>query len=143
MNYDTIFEAFLGKILEDEWLDWAWTDTQEDLLILLKAAIAWFKFPSSNMEIDENGFIEELSNQEVQILATYMVVEWLSRTLLSWENVKPLYEERDFSQANLLGKFNDTLAHQRRAAKDLESIYYRSKDHKPFDYGRLAGRSRQ
>jgi hypothetical protein len=30
-------------------------------------------------------------------LATYMKCEWLNRTILTWENVKPLYEERDFS----------------------------------------------
>jgi hypothetical protein len=45
-----------------------------------------------------------LSNFEIQILAGYMKCEWLERTILSWENVKPLYVERDFSQANLLDK---------------------------------------
>lgn len=143
MKFEVVYDAFLAKILEDEWLDWAWEDTKEDLFMLLKAAMAWFKFPDSSLEFTEEGFIEELSNQEVQILSTYMVVEWLSRTLLSWENIKPLYEERDFSQANLLGKFNDTLAYQKKNAKNLEAIYYRSKDHKPFNYGDLMGRRRR
>jgi len=39
-----------------------------------------------------------------------MKCEWLNRTILTWENVKPLYVERDFSQANLIDKFNQMLA---------------------------------
>jgi hypothetical protein len=67
-----------------------------------------------------------------------MKCEWLNRTILTWENVKPLYEERDFSQANLLDKFNKMLAAEQTHAKELESIYYRSVNKKPFDFTRLA-----
>ena len=81
----------------------------------------------------------DLNNQEIQILATYMKCEWLNRTILTWENVKPLYEERDFSQANLLDKFNELLAKEEKKALKLESIYYRSIKGKPFKYSRLAG----
>ena len=45
----------------------------------------------------EEGFIEELGSEEIQILSTYMKCEWLNRCIMTWENVKPLYEERDFS----------------------------------------------
>ena len=90
---------------------------------------------------DEDAFIDNLNNEEVQILATYMKCEWLNRTILTWENIKPLYEERDFSQANLLSKFNDTLAAEKKNAARLESIYYRSIKRKPFDYTQLARQS--
>ena len=43
------------------------------------------------------AFVEELTSEEIQILATYMKCEWLNRSIMTWENVKPLYEERDFS----------------------------------------------
>ena len=68
-----------------------------------------------------------------------MKCEWLNRTILTWENVKPLYEERDFSQANLLDKFNDLLVKEEKKASKLEAIYYRSVKGKPFNYSRLAG----
>jgi hypothetical protein len=55
-------------------------------------------------------------------------------------NVKPLYDERDFSQANLLDKFNAMLAAEQKHAAKLESIYYRSIDGKPFPYRNLAGK---
>ena len=68
-----------------------------------------------------------------------MKCEWWNRTILTWENVKPLYEERDFSQANLLDKFKELLGREEYKALKLERIYYRSIKGKPFDYSRLAG----
>ena len=68
-----------------------------------------------------------------------MKVEWINRSIATWENIKPLYEERDFSQANLLDKLGDTLERETKNAERLESKYYRSRDNKPFDYGKLAG----
>ena len=76
--------------------------------------------------------------QKGTFYTTYMKCEWLDRTILTWENVKPLYEERDFSQANLLDKFNDTLAVEKKNAARLEAIYYRSIKRKPFGYRQMA-----
>ena len=68
-----------------------------------------------------------------------MKCEWLNRCIMTWENVKPLYEERDFSQANLLDKLESALETERKQAEKRESIYYRSRNGKPFDYSKLAG----
>lgn len=142
-NFQVVYDAFLAKMLDDEWANWYENDILEDWKALLMSAIPWFKFPRVSLEINENedAFINDLNNEEVQILATYMKCEWLNRTILTWENIKPLYEERDFSQANLLSKFNDTLAAEKKNAARLESIYYRSIKRKPFDYTQLARQS--
>ena len=58
---------------------------------------------------------------------------------MTWENVKPLYEERDFSQANLLDKLKSTLEYERLNASRLEGVYYRSVKGKSFKYSKLAG----
>jgi hypothetical protein len=58
---------------------------------------------------------------------------------MTWENVKPLYEEKDFSQANLLDKLGEALDSQEKKAREREAIYYRSRKGKPFDFSRLAG----
>lgn len=133
-----VYDAFLGKILEDEWEYWEESAMQQDWFNLLQSSISWFKFPRTSLQIDNNAFVADLSNEEIQILATYMKCEWLNRTILTWENVKPLYEERDFSQANLLSKFNEMLAAEKKNAQRLESYYYRSIENKPFDYTKLA-----
>lgn len=137
--YQKVYDAFLVKMLEDEWVNWTEEEISQDLKGILEGAISWFKFPRISLDRDDNGFINDLDNEEIQILACYMKCEWLNRTILTWENVKPLYEERDFSQANLLDKFNQLLEAEKYNALKLERIYYRSIKGKPFKYSNLAG----
>ena len=137
--YQKVYDAFLVKMLEDEWVNWTEEEVSQDLRGILEGAVSWFKFPRISLDRDDNGFINDLDNEEIQILACYMKCEWLNRTILTWENVKPLYEERDFSQANLLDKFNQLLEAEKYNALKLERIYYRSIKGKPFKYSNLAG----
>ena len=137
-SYQKVYDAFLVKMLEDEWVNWTEEEVDEDLRGLLEGAIPFFKFPRISLDRDDEGFLEELHSEEIQILSTYMKCEWLNRTILTWENVKPLYEERDFSQANLLDKFKALLEREEKKAQKLESIYYRAIKHKPFSYRKLA-----
>ena len=136
--YSVIYDAFLARILEDEWDKWLIEEAEEDWHQLLEMAIPWFKFPRVSLEHDEEGFSGDLTNAEVQILASFMKCEWLNRCIMTWENVKPLYQERDFSQANLLDKLKQMLDGERNNAQKLESIYYRSRNGKPFSFARLA-----
>ena len=143
-DLQVVYDAFLGKMLEDEWVNWDLDDIQQDWKSLLQGALPWFKFPRVSLDIivdEEDGiekFVDDLSNEEIQILASYMKCEWLNRTILTWENVKPLYEERDFSQANLIDKFNQMLAAEKKNAARLEAVYYRSIKRRPFGYSQMA-----
>jgi hypothetical protein len=139
-----IYDAFLAKVTDDEWGLWDLDEVYQDLEAILKGAISFFRFPKNSLEIitveDEKFFINKLTGNEIQILATYMKCEWLNRCILSWENIKPLYEEKDFSQANLLDKLYKGLEFERKTAKELESYYYRTSDSGSiFDYSKLAG----
>ena len=132
-------EAFLSRILEDEWQHWMLEEAEQDWYQIMINALTWFKFPRTSLEINEEGFINDLSNEEIQIIADFMKCEWLNRCIMTWENVKPLYEERDFSQANLLDKLDDLYKAQEEKALRREAIYYRSIKGKPFDFSKLAG----
>lgn len=139
-----VYSAFLAKMLDDEYGAWTIEEITQDLNQLLKAAIVWFKFPRVSLEftIDEDGdecFVNDLDNEEIQIIATYMKCEWLNRSILTWEHIKAQYTERDFSEANLLDKLCATLEMEKKNALRLESLYYRSIKGKPFRYRRLAG----
>ena len=134
-----VYEAFLSRILEDEWQHWMVEEAEQDWFQIMTNALSWFKFPRVSLEYDEEGFIDDLNNEEIQIIADFMKCEWLNRCIMTWENVKPLYEERDFSQANLLDKLTSALTKERENALRLESLYYRSIDNRPFKYRKLAG----
>ena len=137
--FSKVYTAFLSRILEDEWQQWMLEEAEQDWRQIMENAITWFKFPRVSLEHDDEGFISDLGQAEIQIIADFMKCEWLNRCIMTWENVKPLYEERDFSQANLLDKLTSTLESERKNAQWRESIYYRSRDGKPFDFSSLAG----
>ena len=136
-----VYDAFLGKLLDDEWTGWELEQVEQDWRSLMDAALPRFKFPRTNLEINEDdNFIGDLSNTEIQIIATYMKCEWLNRAILTWEHVKPMYEEKDFSEANLIDKLDTLLQHEQKQAKRLESLYYRSRSWKPYEYSKLASK---
>lgn len=137
--FEDIYAAFLSRILEDEWQQWMIEEAEQDWRQILENAITWFKFPRVSLERDNAGFKERLTDAEIQVIADYMKCEWLNRCIMTWENVKPLYEERDFSQANLLDKLNQTKESEFKKAQWRESVYYRSVKGKPFDFSQLAG----
>lgn len=141
----SVYKAFLSKLSEDDWLDWDEDDVLEDWKTIYEAAVPHFKFPRveipdpDEVEVDEDT---ELTNNEVQILATYMKVEWLERKINEWENVEPMYSEKDFSPANYLAKLNGLIQTEFANARRLESYYYRSIKGSPYPYQNLAGRAK-
>lgn len=138
-DLQVVYDAFLARILEDEWSAWEIDSAKEDWRQLLDAAVTWFKFPRVSLNITDDKFDGDLGNEEIQILADFMKCEWLNRCIMTWENVKPMYEERDFSQANLLDKLKAMLEEERMNALYRESVYYRSIKGRPFKYSQLAG----
>lgn len=139
-SYEKVYEAFLARILEDEWDNWLIEEAESDWRQILEMALPHFKFPRVDLTHDEAGFSGDLGYEEVQIIANFMKCEWLNRCIMTWENVKPLYVERDFSQANLLDKLQNMLESELTRAKEIESIYYRSRKGKPFRYSKLASK---
>ena len=138
--YSEVYKAFLSRILEDEWEQWLIEEAENDWRQILEAALPWFKFPRVSLEHNDEGFSGDLTQAEIQVIANFMKCEWLNRCIMTWENVKPLYVVRDFSHANLLDKLNATLKTEKENAEKLESIYYRSRGGKPFNFSRLATR---
>ena len=71
-SFQVVYDAFLSKILEDEWENWEQEEVEQDLFTLLQGAVVRFKFPRVSLAYTDEGFIDDLTNDEVQILATYM-----------------------------------------------------------------------
>lgn len=137
-----LYDAFFVLMESDEWEAWDAFQMEIDLQHLAMAAIPWFKFPRCSLEWDEKAEFfkdEAISNTEIQIIAAFMKKIWYSRVIDSWENIRPYYTERDFSPAKQMGEFQTRLEKIDNQAKELEKIYYRSVNGKPFDYTKLAG----
>ena len=137
-----LYNAFLALIESDEWDTWEDVSVETDLRQIALSAIPWFKFPRCSLEFDEAGeyFVDEnITNTEIQILALFMRFNWLGRVIDTWENLKPMYSERDFSPAKQMSEFRGRQEDALNQAEKLEQIYYRSIKGKPYDYSKLAG----
>lgn len=149
-----VYDAFLARITADEWT------IEEDLAIverdwqqLLDIAIFRFKYPRNSLKkLDmqtcecENpafsyAFEGDLEQDEIQLLALYMKHEWVKRCVASWENIRQLYADKDFSQANFLDKLTKLEAAIAEEVHKAEGIYDRSRDKRPADlFKKLAGK---
>ena len=139
---DVVYDAFLAKIEGDDWMETEYLDiAKRDWRMLLSAGVFHFRYPRISLRFDNENFEEILGNDEIQILSSLMRREWLDRTLATWDNIRALYSDKDFSQANFLDKLTKN-AHQ--AKEDCESMlddYDRSVNYKPNKiFSSLAGK---
>ena len=110
---------------------------------LLLTAVHKFEFPRKPLEYtldyhvtqdaEENlytvgAFSVLLSPEEINILATYMVVEWIGQQLASIENTRMKYSGSDFkftSQANHMQKLLQMKKDYEREGFHLQRLYKR------------------
>ena len=150
-----VYEAFLARITADEWtLEEELAIVERDWQELLNIAIFRFKYPRVSLEKEEIGmepvdldqlrtyqFVADLTNDEIQLLALYMKHEWVKRCIASWENIRQLYADKDFSQANHLDKLNKLEAAVNLEIHKAEGIYDRSRGKRPaILFKKLAGK---
>lgn len=139
-----VYDAFLSKIEAD---DWMLTEEEnvvtEDWRMLLNAAIMQFRYPRVSLDYDKESavFTDNLGNDEIQILANLMKLEWIRRCISTWDNIRQLYSDKDFSQANFLDKLNKTGEQVRDECRLMLDRYGRSTNYKPSKlFGKLAGK---
>ena len=155
--FSYIYDSFLSKLTDDMYMELDELQTHRMLEELLLSAIQKFEFPRFDItdyetsyldNVDEysgedsggndaiayiyNGgkFNAELTQEEINILATYMVVEWLGQQLASVENTRMKYSGSDFkftSQANHMAKILTLKQDYEREGFHLQRLYKRRK----------------
>ncbi len=144
--FTVVYDDFLSKITDDMYLQLTEQDTKAILHQLLLSAIPKFEFPRQSLEyayitqrrkneqgqiISEQqywGFFNPLTLEEINILSTYMIVEWLGQQLASIENVRMKYSGPDFkftSQANHMQKVLQMKKDYEREGFHLQRLYKR------------------
>lgn len=139
----TIYNAFLAKVEAD---DWMLTEENQELVkedwhMILDAAIVQFRYPRVSLDYEGDSFKEDLGNDEIQVLANLMKLEWIRRCIATWDNIRQLYSDKDFSQANFLDKLNKTGEQVYNECRLLLDRYGRAENYKPNKlFKKLAGK---
>ena len=141
-SFSLVYDSFLSKITDDMYLELTELDTFRMLEQLLLSAIEKFEFPRIDLtdytllEISKDDTIKyeggyfnnQLTHEEINILAVYMIVEWLSQQLASVENTRMKYSGSDFkftSQANHMQKLLQLKKDYEREGFHLQRLYKR------------------
>lgn len=127
--FSAIYDCFLSKITDDMYMELTQEETASMLHELLQGAISWFEFPRVNLLAQTaDGFIAELSQEEINILAIYMIVEWMGQQLATVELIRMKYSGSDFkftSQANHMHKLTNLQKEYERKGFHLQRLYKR------------------
>ena len=131
--FNDIYYRFKGKITDDMYMELTPGETDSLLKEILLNSLHNFEFPRVDI-YDYNEDLEEynilLTAEEQNIIATYMIVEWLSQQLASVENVRMKYSGSDFkftSQANHMAKIQAMKKDYERRGFHLQRLYKRRK----------------
>lgn len=155
--FSIIYDNFLSKISDDMFMELTELDTYRMLEELLMNAIQKFEFPRFDITNYEEDYIEDegiycgvdsdnldakiiyhggghfnevLTQEEINVLSTYMIVEWLGQQLASVENTRMKYSGSDFkftSQANHMNKIQAMKSEYEREGFHLQRLYKRRK----------------
>ena len=147
--FSNVYTSFLSKITDDMYMELTPEDTYKILRQLLISAIPKFEFPKCSLNYDlieitddeqqgnngeeehhkfDEGFVPPLTQEQINILAIYMVVEWIGQQLASVENTRMKYSGSDFkftSQANHMQKLLQLKKDYEREGFHLQRLYKR------------------
>lgn len=131
--FSKVYDAFFRKITEDMYMELTKEDTESMVQELLLSALSWFEFPRvdiNDYDLAAGCFNVALSLDEINIISTYMVKEWLGQQLASVENTRMKYSGSDFkftSQANHMAKLKNLAETYKQEGFHLQRLYKRRK----------------
>lgn len=135
-KFETIYSRFFSKVTDDMYMELDKNQTESMVEELFESALPWFEFPRVNIynfNKEQKTYNIELSNEEINIIAIYMLVEWLTQQLVTVENARMKYSGSDFkftSQANHMSKLLALKKDYEREGFHLQRLYKRRKTDK-------------
>ncbi|MCD8210468.1 MAG: hypothetical protein LUC37_02860 [Prevotella sp.] len=152
--FSKVYDNFLSRVTDDMYMELTELDTFQMLEELLVAAIPKFEFPKICLDYETEAFYDEstyqgvesdyvevvaylysdgyfihiLTPEEINIIATYMIVEWFGYQLASVENTRMKYSGSDYkftSQANHMQKLLALKKDYEREGFHLQRLYKR------------------
>lgn len=132
-EFNKVYNYFYSKVTDDMYMELDANQTETLLEELLLNALPWFEFPRVDIfdyDLENRRFNVGLSNEEMHIIAVYMVVGWFDQQLASVEITRMKYSGSDFkmtSQANHMAKLKTLRQEYERIGFHLQRLYKRRK----------------
>lgn len=133
-SYSKIYSRFMPKITKFLYLELEENELQDQLYTYLEPSIVKFRYCKKNLSNRDNQlfqFNEQLTDEEQEILATLMCVEFLTPQLLTDDLLKMKMSSRDYkvsSQGNQLKEIRILRDTFNNEAKELMVLYTYTKN---------------
>lgn len=161
-TFYTVYCRFLDKITDDMFMEMELEETFQTLESILHDAMSEFRFPRFRLFLydidypgleDEEGNVisrgaweDELSHEEINILADLMLLEWFRRQLSTTRITQMKYSTADFrmtSQAAHMQRLNAIIESKTKEVDRQQHMYQRRvRDEDGYsvaNYGGLSG----
>ena len=130
-TFSKVYDCFYSKITDDMYMELDEAQTAALTEELLIGALPSFEFPRQNVhsyDLDNKSFNVELTQEEINIIATYMVIGWLGQQIASVEVIRMKFSGSDFkftSQANHIAKLLSLKKEYEKTGHHLQRLYKR------------------
>lgn len=141
-SFYEVYCSFLGKITDDMLLNMTLEDVMSILKSILKSSLSLFQFPkfriniydeNKKVEVDKDVFVEgrfedTLTAEEIEIISTLMLIEWINRQITTTQLMRMKYSTQDFksaSQANHIAKMTEYLRETKKQNTHKQRLYNR------------------
>lgn len=131
-TFEEMYDFFLSGITDDMCLEYTKEDTMQILEEILLAALPNFEFPRDasifDVDLKRKQFRCHLTFEEMRIIRSYMVVEWINYQLASIDNIRQKYSGSDFkftSQASHIDKLIKMRETYKEEGYHLQRLYCR------------------
>lgn len=141
-TFQQMYDYFLNGITDDMYMAMTKQDTEQLLEEILIAAMPYFEFPHWDekdvLDTDNKCFKVKLTNDEMRIIRSYMIVEWIGYQLANIDLIRQKYTSSDFSmtsQANHMKQLLNLRNSYKKEGFHLQRLYSRK------EYDKTTGRA--
>lgn len=124
-TFEEVFEYFLSKIREYDYMNLSQEELMSELTQKLKSAFAKAEFKNVELDLLTDEFTRALSTLEIEALSYWLVYEWINPRVNNVELFQYRLTSKDyerFSEANQLKELMDI-----RAESYNQARYYSNK----------------
>lgn len=128
-SYEEIYGRFTAKITDYSFLNLTQDDLDKILESLLKSSVVKFRRCKKNLSDRDNSlkqFNEDLTDEEQEIIAQLMIVEYLTPKIVTADLLQQTLSSKDFrlySQANHIKEIKDLRNTMRNEANQMMTQY--------------------
>jgi hypothetical protein len=123
--YNEVYDSFLSKITEYSFLKLTQEELETQLFKYLKSAIVSFSKPKIDLKDRDDlfgQFNNDLNDDEIELLATWMIYHFIRPKVVSSENYRQIMSDSDFKIYSQRNHLDGLIRLEEKLKKDAQMM---------------------